>query len=566
MNIPFLSLKDVTAKYADEIHEAVLRVVDSGWYLQGKENEQFEKHYAEYIGTKHCIGCANGLDALIWIFRAYIELGVMQPGDEVIVPANTYIATILAITENGLVPVLVEPRKDTLQIDDSLIEERITERTKAICIVHLYGRLACTQHILNLCKKYNLKLIEDNAQAHGCSYLAPQSPEGEVVATTMQERAGINMADPAYYPTLKKRAAEMRANPTEAENILWNALSEQKLGYKIRRQHIVSQYILDFAYLDCRLAIELDGEYHNTEDQQYDDAVRTRNLESLGWHVLRFTNEQIFNNIDAVLAKIKSAIESATATSPLGDCGAKRLTGSLGSAAGHSFYPGKNLGALGDGGAVTTDDDELAAAIRALANYGSQKKYVFKYTGRNSRLDEIQAAVLDVKLRHLDEDIKSRQAIAAYYYDNINNPLITLPKRLPDTENVYHLFPILVKNLPHNPLKGKSSCQKYLRDRLQAYLEKNGVGTVIHYPIPPHLQECYQPLLNNFCSMNVHSRHPIEHSSSPLKGQTFGMLLPEGGLPITEMLADCELSLPISPTMTMEEAAEVVRLVNAFKE
>ena len=406
MNIPFLSLHDVTAKYKDEIHEAVLRVVDSGWYLQGKENEQFEQHYAEYIGTKHCIGCANGLDALIWIFRAYIELGVMKHGDEVIVPANTYIATILAITENGLVPVLVEPRKDTLQIDDSLIEERITERTKAICIVHLYGRLAYTEKIGELCKKYNLKLIEDNAQAHGCT------------------------------------------------------------------------------------------------------------------------------------------MPIANSQSPI----ASKRTGSLGDAAGHSFYPGKNLGALGDGGAVTTDDDELATAIRALANYGSQKKYVFKYTGRNSRLDEIQAAVLDVKLRHLNEDLKARQTIAAYYYDNINNPLITLPKRLPDTENVYHLFPILVKNLSHNPLKGKSSCHEYLRDRLQAYLEENGVGTVIHYPIAPHKQECYKPLLN-----------------LPLKGQTFGMLLPEGGLPITEMLADCELSLPISPTMTLEEAKEVVQLINEWK-
>ena len=410
MNIPFLSLHDVTAKYKDEIHEAVLRVVDSGWYLQGKENEQFERHYAEYIGTKHCIGCANGLDALIWIFRAYIELGVMKHGDEVIVPANTYIATILAITENGLVPVLVEPRKDTLQIDDSLIEERITERTKAICIVHLYGRNACTNHILDLCNKYNLKLVEDNAQAHGCR----------------------------------------------------------------------------------------------------------------------------FNG---------------------------RRTGNLGSAAGHSFYPGKNLGALGDGGAVTTDDDELAATIRALANYGSQKKYVFKYTGRNSRLDEIQAAVLDVKLRHLDEDLKARQTIAAYYYDNINNPLITLPKRLSDTENVYHLFPILVTSTSPLGDCGAGS----LRDKLQKYLAENGVGSIIHYPIPPHKQECYKPLLNNFCSMNVHSGHPIKHSSSPLKGQTFGMLLPEGGLPITEMLADCELSLPMSPTVTREEAKEVVRLINEWK-
>ena len=395
MNIPFLSLKDVTAKYADEIHEVVLRVVDSGWYLQGKENEQFEQHYAEYIGTKHCIGCANGLDALIWIFRAYIELGVMHPGDEVIVPANTYIATILAITENGLVPVLVEPRKDTLQIDDSLIEERITERTKAICIVHLYGRLACTQHILDLCEKYSLKLIEDNAQAHGCT------------------------------------------------------------------------------------------------------------------------------------------MPIANSQSPI----ASKRTGSLGDAAGHSFYPGKNLGALGDGGAVTTDDDELAATIRALANYGSQKKYVFKYTGRNSRLDEIQAAVLDVKLRHLDEDLKARQAIAAYYYDNINNSLITLPKRLPDSENVYHLFPILVGG---DEAMRRSGDKAELRDKLQAYLQENGVGTVIHYPIAPHKQECYQ--------------------NSPSFRMGVGV-----GLPITEILADCELSLPISPTMTIEEAAEVVRLINSWK-
>jgi len=393
MQIPFLCLHDVTAKYKDEIHEAVLRVVDSGWYLQGKENEQFEKHYAEYIGTKHCIGCANGLDALIWIFRAYIELGVMKPGDEVIVPANTYIATILAITENGLVPVLVEPRKDTLQIDDSLIEERITARTKAICIVHLYGRLAYTEKIGELCKKYNLKLIEDNAQAHGCS--AP-----------------------------------------------------------------IANGQLPIAY---------------------------------------------------------------------------KKTGSLGSAAGHSFYPGKNLGAFGDGGAVTTNDDELAAAIRALANYGSQKKYVFKYTGRNSRLDEIQAAVLEVKLRHLDEDLKARQAIAAYYYDNINNPLITLPKRLPDTENVYHLFPILVGGDEAIRRLGNKAG---LRDKLQTYLAENGVGTVIHYPIAPHKQECYANEAWN---------------------------TPQLSLPITEQIADEELSLPMSPTMTIEEAEEVVRLINNWK-
>ena len=399
MNIPFLSLKDVTAKYADEIHEAVKRVVDSGWYLQGKENEQFEKHYAEYIGSKHCIGCANGLDALIWIFRAYIELGVMQPGDEVIVPANTYIATILAITENGLVPVLVEPRRDTLQIDDSLIEERITERTKAICIVHLYGRLAYTTKIKSLCEKYGLKLIEDNAQAHGCKF-------------------------------------------------------------------------------------EVKGERLEVRGNEY------------------------------------------------------KRTGSLGDAAGHSFYPGKNLGALGDGGAVTTDDDELAATIRALANYGSQKKYVFKHTGRNSRLDEIQAAVLDVKLRHLDEDLKARQMIADYYYDYIDNPLVELPVRLPHENNVYHLFPILVGG---DEAMSQSGDKAGLRDKLQKFLEENGVGTVIHYPIPPHLQECYQ-------------KHPS------FQGRDGDRLV----LPITEMLADCELSLPISPTMTMDEAAEVVRLINEW--
>ena len=396
MKIPFLSLHDITAKYKEEIHEAVLRVVDSGWYLQGKENELFEQHYAEYIGSKHCIGCANGLDALIWIFRAYIEMGVMQPGDEVIVPANTYIATILAITENNLVPVLVEPNPETLQIDDTLIEERITDRTKAICIVHLYGRLAYTPKIKSLCEKYGLKLIEDNAQAHGCKFEA------------------------------------------------------------IRREG--------------------------------DEAIRQE------W----------------------------------------KRTGSLGDAAGHSFYPGKNLGALGDGGAVTTDDDELAAAIRALANYGSQKKYVFKYTGRNSRLDEIQAAVLDVKLRHLDEDLKARQVIANYYYDHISNPLITLPKRLPDTENVYHLFPILVKN----SLPFREESEVGLRDRLQTYLAENGVGTVIHYPIPPHLQECY-------------ANHPS------LQGRAGERL-------VTEMLADCELSLPISPTMSISQAEEVVRLINEW--
>ena len=370
--IPFLSLKDVTALHGAEINEAVSRVVNGGWYLQGEENKRFEENYAKFIGSKYCIGCANGLDALIWIFRAYIEMGVMKPGDEVIVPANTYIATILSITENGLVPVLVEPKINTLEIDDDLIEDAITPKTKAIAIVHLYGRNAYTDKIGVLCKKYNLKLVEDNAQAHGCKHT--------------------------------------------------------------------------------------DG----------------------------------------------------------------RVTGSIGDAAGHSFYPGKNLGALGDGGAVTTNDSELAAAVRALANYGSQKKYVFKYAGRNSRLDEIHAAVLDVKLKYLNEDNDHRRAMAKLYYEGIKNPLISLPNRLDDAQNVYHLFPIF--------------CER--RDELQAYLKENGVGTVIHYPIPPFKQECY----------------------SKEKWNT-----PQLSLPVTEKIHDTELSLPIGPTITKEEVQTIIKILNQFK-
>ena len=318
----FLDLQKITQKYAEEIHEAVDRVVDSGWYLQGKENERFEANYAQYIGTKYAVGCANGLDALIWIFRAYMEMGIMKPGDEVIVPANTYIASILAISENGLKPVLIEPSIETYQIDDSKIEAAITERTRAILIVHLYGQCAYTEKIGELCKKYDLKLVEDNAQAHGCK----------------------------------------------------------------------------------------------------------------------------FNG---------------------------RKTGSLGDAAGHSFYPGKNLGAFGDAGAVTTDDEELAEVVRAVANYGSQKKYVFKYCGRNSRLDEIQAAVLGVKLKHLDEDVAIRKKIAKYYIEHIKHPDIITPIVEDWDAHVFHIFTIRTKK----------------RDELQKYLTDNSVQTIIHYPIPPHKQE-----------------------------------------------------------------------------
>lgn len=364
--IKFLDLQKITAKYTDEIHEAVNRVVDGGWYLQGKENEKFETDYADYIGTKYTVGCANGLDALIWIFRAYVEMGVMQPGDEVIVPANTYIASILAISENGLKPVLVEPSIETYQIDDSKIEAAIAERTKAILIVHLYGQCAYTDKIGEICKRHNLKLVEDNAQAHGCKY-------------------------------------------------------------------------------------------HD------------------------------------------------------------RRTGSLGDAAGHSFYPGKNLGALGDAGAVTTGDEELAKAVRALANYGSIKKYVFRYCGRNSRLDEIQAAVLNVKLKYLDEDITIRKEVAKYYIEHIHNPNIILPVVKDWDAHVFHIFTIRTKK----------------RDELQKYLVENGIQTIIHYPIPPHKQECYKEW-NNL------------------------------SFPVTEQIHEEELSLPISPVMDETDVLRVVNVINQY--
>lgn len=365
--IKFLDLKAVNALYATEIEEAVLRAVRSGWYLRGEETCCFEEAYARYVGCRHAIGCANGLDALRLIFRAYMEMGKLHEGDEVIVPANTYIASVLAITDNRLKPVFVEPDADTLQIDDALIEHAITSKTRAILIVHLYGRCAYTELVGGLCEKYNLLLVEDNAQAHGC--------------------------------------------------------------------------------------------YH----------------------------------------------------------GEKR-TGSLGHAAGHSFYPGKNLGALGDAGCVTTDDDELAAVVRALGNYGSEEKYVFKYAGYNSRIDELQSAVLAVKLAHLDEDNRHRASIAELYYEGISNPLIRLPRYLDPRNNVYHLFPVF--------------CEE--RDRLQRYLKSRGIETLIHYPIAPHEQECYKE---------------------------YAYL----SLPVTEQMHRTELSLPIGPTISVEEARQVVDAINDFE-
>ena len=365
--IKFLDLEAVNAAYAEEIEEAALRVARSGWYLRGEETRRFEEAYAQYIGCRHAIGCGNGLDALRLIFRAYIEMGLLCEGDEVIVPANTYIASILAITDNRLNPVLVEPNIDTLQIDEALIERAITSRTRAILLVHLYGRCAYTEGIGDLCNRHKLLLVEDNAQAHGCSYKG-------------------------------------------------------------------------------------------------------------------------------------------------------KRTGALGHAAGHSFYPGKNLGALGDAGCVTTNDNALAAVVRALGNYGSEEKYVCKYAGYNSRIDELQAAMLAVKLNHLDEANRHRVAIAELYYKGIVNPLIRLPQHVPAANNVYHLFPVF--------------CEE--RDRLQQYLKEQGIETLIHYPIAPHRQECYRE---------------YAHLS----------------LPVTEQLHRTELSLPIGPTMTFGEAQKVIEVINNFK-
>lgn len=369
--VKLLDLQAITMQHGDEYKAAVNRVIDSGWFLQGNENKKFEADYAKYIGTDECIAVANGLDALYLLMRGYKELGIMKEGDEVIVPANTYIATIIGITRNNLVPVLVEPTYENLEIDIDKIEAAITPRTKGIMIVHLYGRVAYNDKLGEICKKYNLKLMEDCAQSHGCA---------------------------------------------------WKGVK----------------------------------------------------------------------------------------------------TGALGDAAAHSFYPGKNLGAFGDAGAVTTSDKELANVIRALANYGSQKKYVFKYVGMNSRMSEPDAAVLDVKLKYLDEDNKKRQKLAAYYYENIKHPLITLPSRIADENNVYHQFPIF--------------CER--RNELQKFLADNGVQTLIHYPIPPHHQECYA---NE--SWNT----------------------PRLSLPITEKIHEQELSIPMNQVVSMEEAKIVVDVINSFK-
>ena len=365
--IKFLDLQKINLAHQQEIEEKLLQTFRSGWYLMGNEVKAFEEQLAAYIGAKQAIGVANGLDALRLILRGYIEMGVMQKGDEILVPANTYIASILAISDNGLVPVLVEPNLSTYNIDISKIEEKITSKTKGILIVHLYGRVVFSETLKNVATAHGLKIIEDNAQAIGAE---------------------------------------------------WN--------------------------------------------------------------------------------------------------GAK--TGNLGDAAGFSFYPGKNLGALGDAGGVTTNDEKLAKTIRALANYGSNQKYVNIYQGLNSRLDEIQAAVLGVKLKYIDAENNRRREIAKRYIKEIKNPNIILPENPEsEAEHVWHVFIIRTAE----------------REKLQNYLTENGVQTLIHYPIPPHKQVAYKEW-NNL------------------------------SFPISEKIHEEVLSLPISPVMSDDEVNKIIEIINKF--
>lgn len=361
--IKFLDLEKVNNRFRTEIDAKIKNILDNGWYLQGAENEEFEKSFAQFCGTKYALGVANGLDALRLIIKAH-GFGV---GDEIIVPANTYIATILAITDNGCTPVLVEPDIHTYNINPDLIEEKITSKTKAIMVVHLYGQAVQMQKIWDLAKKYNLKVFEDCAQAHGAIYQG------------------------------------------------------------------------------------------------------------------------------------------------------KRV-GNLSDAGAFSFYPGKNLGCLGDGGAVTTNDEVIYNKIKALANYGSDRKYHHIYKGLNSRLDEIQAAVLDVKLPHLDADNNRRREIAKYYRENIKNPKIILPKTYDDKATVWHVFVVRTQN----------------RDEFQKYLADNGIQTLIHYPTPPHKQDAYKEW-NNL------------------------------SFPISEEIHRTIISLPMSPVMTQEEVQKVVDVINDWK-
>lgn len=421
--IKFLDLKSINDSFEPELTASISRILESGWYLLGSEVKAFEEEYASYIGIRHCIGVANGLDALRLIFRAYLEMGIMEEGDEIIVPANTYIASILSISDNRLQPVLVEPDINTYNIDPFRIEEKITERTRAILIVHLYGQCAMHPEIQRLADKYNLKLIEDNAQAAGC----------------------------CYHSKVTQSCTEEAKSHTEKNN-------------------------------------------------------------------------------DTVCNIVLNTVEHC----------ATKNTGSLGYAAGHSFYPGKNLGALGDGGAVTTNDEKLAAVVRSLANYGSSHKYINDFKGLNSRLDEIQAAILRVKLPRLDADNLRRHKIARYYCENITNTDIILP--LINREWCTDVRPdVSTLNLKPETLNYKLNHVWHLfvirhpqRDLFQQYLSGNGIQTLIHYPVPPHQQKAYQEW---------------NHLS----------------FPITEQIHREVLSLPISQVMTMDEAEKVAEVINRYE-
>lgn len=362
--IPFLDLKEINKQYAEEIRNAVYRVIESGWYVLSKEVANFEREFAQYCGVNNAIGVANGLDALTLILKAY---GIKE-GDEVIVPSNTFIATILAVSATNATPILIEPNLHSFTIDPKKIEEKITKNTKAIIAVHLYGQICNMNEIASIAQKYNLKIIEDAAQAHGAEYY-------------------------------------------------------------------------------------------------------------------------------------------------------EKKAGNLGDAAAFSFYPGKNLGALGDGGAITTNDDNLAEKIRALRNYGSQQKYKNLLKGVNSRLDEIQAAILRVKLKYLDKDNEKRREISEYYMNNINNDKIALPQieNKNRYSHVWHLFVVRVDQ----------------RDRFQSYLKEKEIQTVIHYPIPPHKQKAYQE-----CNHNSY--------------------------PIAEQIHQTVISLPLSPVLHLKDVKKVTDIINQF--
>ena len=379
--IKYLDLKAINDQYQPEINKAIAQVLDSGWYLNGNALKQFEKDYAAFIGSEYCIGCGCGLDALKLILMGEMELGRLQKGDEILVPANTYYATILAITSVGLAPVLIDARMDTLQIDERLIEQHITQKTKALMTVHLYGKLSVTPQMLELCRKHHLLLFEDNAQAFAC---------------------------------------QMQAEKSEA----------------------------------CRESIH---------------------------------------------------------------------TGNIGDAAAHSFYPGKNLGALGDAGAVTTNDRKLAEAIISLRDYGRANKYEFSYQGLNSRMEELQAAVLSVKLKNPYGEAKDRFRKVQYYLSRLDKQIVEhcIPERLyeEEKENVVHVFPFLTEK----------------RDELRDYLTEHRVQTVCHYPIPPHQQSCY-PEWNHL------------------------------SFPVTERIAQQEISLPCNSTLKQEELDRIINLINRFFE